>query len=80
MANSRTNEADIPVDLGPNRPLLGLPQMYQTFSHPKRQGPGRIFYYLEDTSALNLHRVAQREKTLKIPLGSEADAVEWGKI
>lgn len=77
MANP---QADVLVDLGPNRRALGLPPMYQTFSHPKRQGPGRIFYYLEDTGASNLRRVALLEKTLKIPRGPELDAVERGKI
>jgi hypothetical protein len=85
MANSQGNNppvgvGDILVDLGPNRLGLGLPAIFQTFSHPKRRGRGRILYYIEDTSKTNLRRVARLEKTLKIPQGLESVAVEQGMI
>jgi len=69
---------DILVEFGPNRGQCGLPDIYKTLYHPKRQGLGRIFYYLKDTSKASLSKIARLEKTLKIPQGSEEQALALG--
>jgi len=71
---------DILIEFGPNRGQCGLPDIYETLYHPKWQGPGRIFYYLEDTSKASLSKIAQLEKTLKIPQGSEEQALALGWV
>lgn len=70
---------DILLDFG-NRGGCGLPNIYETLYHPKRQGPGRIFYYIEDTSKAGLSKIAQLEKGLKIPQGSEEEALALGSV
>ena len=44
---------DTIVDLGPNRHHQLL-TIYQTQTHPKKSGPGCIFYFLQDTLRLGL--------------------------
>ncbi len=69
---------DILVDVGPNRDQCGLPDIYETLCHPKRQGHGRIFYYIQDTSKASLSKIAQLEMTINIPQGSEERALALG--
>ena len=81
---------DIPVPLSPLR-HKDLSPIYQTFRHPKRPplpsrngeephpAPGRIFYFIQDTSKEGLRRAANLEKTLKILQGDETEAVKQGK-
>ena len=69
FGNMATTTTSLPIDpgdilikCGPNRGWRGLPDVYEALYHPKRQGWGWIFYYIEDTSKAGLSKIAQLEK------------------
>jgi len=70
---------DTLIDLGPNRVITGLPHIYQTPSHLKKVGPGRIFYYIQELSVPSLMVVMKLENKLCIPHGTETFAIEQGE-
>lgn len=68
------------VVLPASRRLKGLPTIYQALKHAQRDTVrhGRVFYYIEDLSRSNMEKVSQLETKLRIPQGSEAEAVGQG--
>jgi len=78
MPRPPIGKGDIPVKLAGHDKRL--PTIYETSNHPKYNGPGRIFYFIQDLSKSALRRVARLEKSLKVPHGSHQTAVEKGEF
>jgi hypothetical protein len=55
-----------------------LPTIYQMPSHPKKVGPGKIYYYIQDLSKAALTQAKNLEEELKIPYGPKSFAISSG--
>lgn len=67
------------VEFAPAREAAGLPPIYQTPSHPKKTGPGSIYYYIQELSKPALTKAMVVENKLRIPHGPETVAIERGE-
>jgi hypothetical protein len=70
---------DICIDLGAGRDP-GLPTIYRTMSHPKKTGPGNIYYYIQSLTKPDLAKAQEMEENLRIPQGPESLAIEQGEL
>jgi hypothetical protein len=77
---------DLPLPIGKNDVRLNLPRpeywptIYQTWDHPKKNGPGNIYYFIQDTSRKGMEAAEELERSLKVPRGPERLAIEQGNI
>jgi hypothetical protein len=70
---------DISVDLGKGRDP-GLPTIFKTNWHPKKTGPGNIYYYIQNQSRSELSKAMELEEKVRIPQGPESLAIEQGEL
>jgi len=70
---------DIRLDLGPGR-NQDLPTIYKTTSHPKKSGPGNIYYFIQELSKPALQKALDTENRLRIPHGTEQLAIDQGEL
>jgi hypothetical protein len=70
---------DIQLDSGPGRDR-DLPTIYKTTSHPKKSGPGNIYYFIQELSKPALQKALDTENRLCIPHGTEQRAIDQGEL
>jgi hypothetical protein len=70
---------DIRLDLGPGRDR-DLPTIYKTTLHPKKSGPGNIYYFIQELSKTALQKALDTENRLHIPHGTEQRAIDQGGL
>jgi len=71
---------DVLVDLSPTREEAGFPPIYKTSKHPKKTGPGNIYYFIQELSKPALAAVMDLENKLRIPYGPVCNAFKQGDL
>jgi hypothetical protein len=70
---------DIAVQFPPGRHPR-LPPIYKTLSHPKKSGPGNVYYFIQDVTKKGMEASLKIEDEMKIPFGPKDVAIAQGRV
>lgn len=77
MSTLPIDPKDIAIQFPPGRHPR-LPPIYKTLSHPKRSGPGNVYYFIQDVTKKGMEASLKIEDEIKIPYGPNDVAIAQG--